>query len=195
MTGRYLWNPLPPTLDVKCLRCGKRAYFEFAEVVTIREKKDVQFFKDSDQFDYLFSQGGGGNRWHAAFFYPGLHGRSVAAIRELPDGYEPSNWAHSKYLYRSSNFGMGSVDCSHCGLRQKHQLKWPEDAYYQIEYKGEILWAFHQESAAELKEFIASKDRDRSKYRWATFLLHVPTIFLKENARDSIVRKLAKLLQ
>src|ERR1700742_1929941 len=107
MTGRYLWSTLPPALDVKCLRCGKRAYFEFAEVVTIREKKDVQFFKDSDKFDYLFSQGGGGNRWHAAFFYPGLHGRSVATIRELPDGYERSNWSHSKYLYRSSNFGVG----------------------------------------------------------------------------------------
>jgi hypothetical protein len=195
MTAPYEWNPMPHTLDVKCPRCAQQAYFEFAEVVRIKEKKDVQFFKDSDQFEYLLCQNRLGHKWHAALFFPGLHGRTVNTIRELPDGYAPSEWAHSKYLYRSSNRDVGSVDCSQCGLRQIHHLKWPQDAYYQIEYKGQILWAFDRETANELKEYILSKDRDRAKFQWQFFLLHVPAIFLKQNAREEIVKKLEKLLR
>ena len=90
---------------------------------------------------------------------------------------------------------VGSVDCTQCGLRQFHQLKWPQDAYYQIEYKGQLLWAFQRETANELKEYILSRDRDRTKFQWQFFLLHVPTIFLKQNARDEIVKKLEKLLR
>jgi hypothetical protein len=87
MTAPYEWNPMPHTLDVKCSRCEQRAYFEFAELVRIKEKKDVQFFKDSDQFEYLLCQDSCGHRWHGALFFPGLHGRTVNTIRELPDGY------------------------------------------------------------------------------------------------------------
>ena len=195
MTAPYEWNPMPHTLDVKCSRCEQRAYFEFAEIVRIKEKKDAQFFKDSDQFEYLLCQDSCGHKWHGAMFFPGLHGRTVNTIRELPDGYVPSDWAHSQYLYRSSNLDVGSVDCDQCGLRQLHQLKWPQDAYYQIEYKGQILWAFHRETANELKEYILSKDRDRTKFQWHSFLLHVPMIFLKQNAREEIVKKLEKLLR
>lgn len=198
MTAPYEWNPMPHTLDIRCSRCKQRAYFEFAELVRIREKKDVQFFKDSDQFEYLLCQDSCGHKWHCALFFPGLHGRTVNMIRELPDGYSPSDWAHSKYLYRSSNIDIGdigSIDCDQCGQRQIHQLKWPQDAYYQIEYKGQILWAFNRETATELKEYILSKERDMAKFKWQAFLLHVPTIFLKQNARDEIVKRLEKLLR
>lgn len=127
-------------------------------------------------------------------FSLGYNGRTVNTIRELPEGYAPSDWAHSQYVYRSSNLDIGSTDCDQCGNRQLHQLKWPQDAYYQIEYKGQILWAFNRETAKELKEYILSVDRDRTKFQWQSFLLHVPTVFLKQNSRDEIVKKLKKLL-
>jgi hypothetical protein len=195
MTAPYEWYPLPHTLDVRCSRCEQRAYFEFAELVRIKEKKDVQFFKESDQFEYLLCQDSCGHKWHGALFFPGLHGRTIDTIRNLPAGYAPSDWAHSRYLSNRSDLPLGSIDCEQCGLRQSHHLKWPQDAYYQIEYKRQILWAFHRETAIELKEYILSKDRDRAKFQWQYFLLHIPTIFLQHNARDEIVKKLEKLLR
>ena len=114
MTLPYEWNPMPHTLDVRCPSCRKQAFFEFAEIVQIREKKDVPFFQESDQFDYLLCQDSCGHRWHAAVYYAGLHGRTVETIRELPEGYERSDWMHSKYLYRSPNLGSGSITCSSC---------------------------------------------------------------------------------
>jgi hypothetical protein len=195
MTELYDWNPMPHTLDIKCSNCDQLAYFEFGELVKIKEKKDVQFFKDSDQFEYLLCQDNCGHKWHGALFLAGLHGRTVNTIRELPDGYVPANWAHSKYLERSANGGIGSVDCGKCGLRKLHQLNWTQDAYFQIEYKGQVLWAFNRESANELREFILSKERDRAKFQWQALLLHVPAIFLKQNARDEIVKKLERLLR
>ena len=185
---------MPHTLDVRCPSCGTKAFFEFAEAVRIREKKDVPFFQDNDQFDYLLCKDSCGHRWHAAIYYAGLHGRTVGSIGELPDGYSRSDWEHSKYLYRSAGSARGSVSCGSCHLRRKHELRWPEDAYFQIDYKSDVLWAFNDESASELRDFIASTDRKRDGYRWESFLMKIPTKFLRHGARDTIVKRLGKLI-
>ena len=54
MTGTYDWNPMPHRVDVTCPECGALATFEFAEVVKIRLKRDVEFFQKSKLFDYRF---------------------------------------------------------------------------------------------------------------------------------------------
>jgi hypothetical protein len=45
MTGTYDWNPIPHIVEIRCPECGNGAVFEFAEVVRIALKKDVEFFK------------------------------------------------------------------------------------------------------------------------------------------------------
>lgn len=194
MTETYDWNPMPHKVDVKCPQCGLRAEFEFAEVCRIELKADVEFFKNCTQFEYRQLQDSCGHYWHGALYYAGLHGDPRVALGNLPSGYEPSNWNHSKYLYRSHGMDIGSVHCEHCHLRKKHSINWPSDAYYSVSYKNNVLWAFNRESACDLHDFILSKTRDISKYRWSSFLLHVPTVFKTLKARELVAQKLFRLL-
>lgn len=195
MTAPYEWNPMPHILDVRCPNCFNKAYFEFSEMVRIREKKDVPFFQQSDQFEHRVMKDGCGHKWHAAIFHAGLHGRITGSIRELPSGYFPEDWSHSVYLRGNTGSDLGSVHCGFCHFRAEHKLQWPKDAYYQIDYKDEILWAFHEESARELRDFISATHRDRSVFKWRNFLMHVPAIFLRHLARKTVVRRLNDILE
>ena len=185
---------MPHKVDINCPSCGEHAEFEFAEVVKISLKKDVPFFESSDQFDYHTFKDSCGHKWHGAIYYANLHSGSTTTIKELPEGYEPGNWNHSKYLFRSHGTDLGAFNCSHCQTRQKHVLNWPNDAFYLISFKGEPLWAFNKESSIELRDYIASNQRKSENYKWANFLLHIPTSFKKQNARDNIVKQINRLL-
>jgi len=193
MSEAYDWNPMPHKVDVRCEHCAGLAIFEFAEVVNIKLKKDVPFFKESSLFVYRLLPDGCGHQWHGAFFFSGLHG-SIKSITELPVGYSPEDWAHSKYLTRSPAFTLGSVSCKRCATNQMHALDWPSEAYYSIEYKNKQLWAFNRDSADELCRFINSHTRKEADFRWASFLLHIPTVFKSKKARESVVNKLNRLL-
>jgi hypothetical protein len=194
MTGTYDWNPMPHTVDTRCPTCGEAAVFEFVEVVRIRLRADITFFQDSPLFEYRAFDGGVGGRWHGAVYYALLHGPPETTIRDLPSGYSPSDWSHPKYLYRSVGIDEGAVACQACGRRQRHTLRWPQDARFQVEYRGQVLWAFHRESAQELRRYIASEQRDRQGYRWELFLRHVPKVFLGAKARETVVKRLDRLL-
>lgn len=194
MTGTYDWNPMPHQVDIKCPSCGEHALFEFAEVVKISLKKDVPFFEESDLFEYYQFKDSCGHKWHGAAYYANLHGGCTQAIRELPEGYKPEDWNHSKYLTRSHSIDLGAISCSHCQTRQPYILQWPDDAFYSISIKGKSLWAFNRESAVELRDYIASSERKTNNYRWASFLLHIPTTFKKQNVRDNVVKKINKVL-
>jgi len=194
LTGIYQWNPMPHIVDIRCPECGGRAEFEFAEVVRIRLKKDVDFFKKSKLFEYRFLRDRAGTGWHAAFYFLRVHGRSTDVLDDLPAGYSPADWNHSRYLYRSHGHDWGTVDCFECDLRRKHVLSWPDEAFYQIVFGRAVLWAFHRESAVEIRDFIVSVDRDPAAFKWRTLLVHLPKEFLAAKARDGIVKRLDRLL-
>lgn len=196
MTGTYEWNPMSHILDVRCPECRGRARFEFAEAVQIRSREDLSFFKKSPQFEYRFVRARhAGQNWNAAFYFAGLHGRASTSIHSLPDGYEPSEWDHRRTLYRPHGLDLGSLVCTACAFRRRHELQWPADAYFRIEYRGEVLWAFHRESAVDLRTFVASPSRQPKKLRWASFLLHVPTVFLTAKARPTVLKRLDRMLE
>jgi len=194
MTGTYDWNPMPHKVDIKCPACAEHSVFEFAEVVKIALKKDVPFFEKSDLFEYYLFKDSCGHKWHGAAYYANLHGGSTAAIRDLPEGYAPENWNHSKYLTRNHGLDLGAFSCTHCQARKPYILQWPLDAFYFISYKGEVLWAFNRESAVELRDYIASNERKTELFKWSKFLLHIPTVFKKQNARDNIVKLINRVL-
>jgi hypothetical protein len=57
-----------------------------------------------------------------------------------------------------------------------------------------VLWAFHRESAQELRKYLASEDRNRERYRWELFLRHIPATFMTAKARDAVVKRLDRIL-
>lgn len=194
MTGTYDWNPMPHKLDINCPLCGEHCVFEFAEIVRIKLKRDVPYFEKSDVFEYLVFTDSCGHKWHGAIYFANLHGGSTQAITNLPEGYSPCDWAHSKYLTGNHGPDLGAFICCSCQTRKPYTLQWPEDAYYSIGYKGQILWAFNRQSALDLRDYILSKERKIEKYQWAKLLLHVPTVFKKQSARENIVKLINKLL-
>lgn len=194
MTRLYEWRPIPHHLDIVCPRCQHRAEFEFAEVVRIKLKADIDFFQKSSLFDYQQFKDSCGHLWHAAVYFQGLHGRPRQAIHELPEGYDAGDWDHSRYLENRKGWPVGSIRCSSCHTRARHVLRWPDEAYFSIAYRNHVLWAFHRESAVDLIQYLQSKERNRSRYRWGSFLLYVPTVFKAGKARESVVKQLGKLL-
>jgi len=194
MTAMYEWNPMPHVVDINCPSCGEHALFEFAEVVKIALKKDVPFFEESDLFEYRRFKNSCGHFWHGAIYYANLHGGSTRAIRDLPEGYKPEYWNHSRYMMSSHPSDLGAVICGCCYLRKPYVLQWPNDAYFSISIKGQQLWAFNRESAVALRDYIASNERKTNQFKWSHFLLHVPTTFKKQNVRDGVVKKLNKAI-
>ena len=45
---------MPDAVDVCCPDCRKSAKFEFAEIVWIKLRGEIQFFQRSQQFEYTF---------------------------------------------------------------------------------------------------------------------------------------------
>jgi hypothetical protein len=194
MTGTYDWNPMPHKVDIRCPSCDEYAVFEFAEIVRISLKKDVPFFGKSVFFEYQMFKDSCGHKWHGAIYHANFHGGSTEPIRNLPEGYKPENWNHSRYLYRSHGSDLGAVSCSKCHMRKPYNLQWPSDAYFSLPIKGDVLWAFNRESAIDLRDYIASSERKTKDHKWSSFLLHIPTTFKKQNVRGSVVKQIDRLL-
>jgi hypothetical protein len=105
MTRPYDWNAMPHKVDVICPECSAKAVFEFAEIVKISKKQDIEYFKKSKVFDYQLFENGSGQRWHGAIFYHGLH--SMNNMDDLPDGYSrddfrPRSWDRPLYTLVTS---------------------------------------------------------------------------------------------
>lgn len=192
MSEAYDWNPMPHKVDVICPVCSSRAVFEFAEIVRIKQKKDIDYFKKSKIFEYDQFIDSCGHKWHGAIFYHGLH--NLKNVHDLPDGYLVDDFSHSRYWYRFHQLEIGSKVCTQCNLRQKASLRWPQDAFYQCDFKGYDLWAFNRESLIDLREYIASDDRETKDYKYSSFLLHIPSVFLDRKNRQAVVKKLDRLL-
>ncbi|MTI10918.1 hypothetical protein [Curvivirga aplysinae] len=158
-------------------------------------KKDISFFKQNDLFEYRLFKNDSGHSWHGAIYCANLHGNSTQAIHELPDGYTPEDWNHESSYLSNKSSQFGAVSCSNCCTRRRHFLNWPADAFYSIQVKDKILWAYNRDSTIELRDYIASHDRDIYAYNWTFFLLHIPTSFKKRNIRDTVIKKLNKILK
>lgn len=184
---------MPYQVAIQCPDCAREALFAFFECVEIRFKKDIEYFKQSPLFEYrkVIYDGVGVN---LACYYHRLSQNSLPDITDLPDGYSMADWEHG-FRYRMYGFNDGTIVCHDCGHRKKHVLSWPGEAYFQIEYKQKMLWAYDRDSTVELLDYICSKNRDRARYKYRSFLLHLPAHFQAQNARAHIIKYLsAKLL-
>lgn len=196
MSLPYNYKIITHWVAVTCTDCDKEARFEFAERMKIEKKVDIPYFEKSKYFEYQSSNNSNGQGFHLAYYFQALqlqHG--LPAIDDLPDGYDIHDWTHSEHLYRPFDHNHGTLICINCGLRRKHNLDWPNEAYFQITYRGQTLWAYDRRCASEIMYFIQSKDRKRNHYKFKSFLLKLPTHFLTQKARNDVVKRLKVRLE
>ena len=176
---------MPHVLAVICPNCGQEARFEFAEGRSVN-RAHRQWFHRSRSFELQKIQLSGGARQVVAMHYPGLRGKSLETIDEFPPGHSADNWRHSQYLVRSVTGQDGTLACRSCDVRRKHRLRWPNDAWFQIEYRGRLLWAFDRDMASRLLAYIEGKIRPGPDWQ----LLKVPAHFRSAKARDEVAKRL-----
>lgn len=196
---------MTPFATIVCPKCEGAAKFSFATYQIIH-KSDQDYFIKSKNFDVFRGQHSHGSYYTAALYYPGL-GNSLENIQDLPSGYEADMWRHPYWyvtLPKKLN-DTGTIRCTKCLVQTKHNLKWPQDAYFQIEYKGQALWAYDRKYALKLLSYIESTERKKrieghSGPTWNKiisqdwFLRHIPEHFQTAKARPAIVKKLKKRL-
>lgn len=71
-----------------------------------------------------------------------------------------------------------------------------EDRFFQVEFRGQTLWAANRDHALALIEFIEGSDRrrlpDDVTRAWAR---RIPTHFLTAKGRETIVKRLRRLIE
>ena len=179
--------------DVICPSCSGHATFEPAQAaVTDRPLREA--FKDRDEFDLITEATHSGWRT-CAVWYPGVHTNNLESA--LPDGVgaERFSTVYTKLDFYSSSdsiYNLGAVRCPSCATCRKHRLRWPDDAWYAVDVRGETLWARNAYDAETVVNFIGSIERDKTGNYG---LLHnIPEHFLRAKVRDEVVKKMrAKL--
>lgn len=89
----------------------------------------------------------------------------------------------------------GEVRCLSCTKAGPHQLDWPADAYYRVEYEGQALWALDRPMLLAFREFIAAgADRAQVRPYYKMYFLRIPTVFLTARARAPMLKQIDRLL-
>ena len=164
------------TVDITCPSCRKRARFSepFAFVSAEHAAPDetrpfhkwggwIVIERFPSQFPWVAP--GEGARFPGRGSDPGQHGYAV-----LTDGL---------------------VQCGHCHVNAKHRLQWPEDAYWQWNIRGDLLWAWDRSHAEAILAFIEAAHRPS---RRSEQLRHLPAHFLTAKVRGEVVGKMKQRL-
>ena len=72
-------------------------------------------------------------------------------------------------------------------MQKKHKLTWPDDAFWQWEIKGELLWAWNRQHAQVIFEYINESIKPP---RYSYYLRYVPSHFLSSKVRELVVKKM-----
>lgn len=184
-----VFSRYPKTLAIRCPNCSGHARFSFAEARTIERREDLPVFQTSSDFECIYIYDGG-TFCNAAAFYPGLTRTSLPPDETLPERYHLGRSDKWGSCFALNSRPQGTLVCLGCDLRRKHSLDWPVDAYFQIEHKGSVLWAYDRGTATELLEFINSDGREAAKFEHGRFLRRIPTLFLQASNRSAVTKKL-----
>lgn len=90
----------------------------------------------------------------------------------------------------------GELHCPACARRSPHVLVWPDQAYYQVEHRGQVLWALDRPMMQTFRSVIAAgADRARQGQAHRVHVARLPSVFLSARARPAMLRKIDRLLQ
>jgi hypothetical protein len=136
---------------------------------------------------------------YLAWYDPGLGKKHIDIIQDFPSEINADNFKPSR-TYTEHNRTRGVIVCHCCSYRKLHKLSWPEDAYFKIDYKGNLLWAYNREMGNIILEYLSSNDRKKrvvgtvrylSQHYW---LRKIPTVFQTKKAKNEVITKLTKML-
>ncbi len=105
-------------------------------------------------------------------------------------------YAKQLHAWFRDDLRPGVALCSQCGEARVHRLRWPQDAFWQWEVRGQVLWAFSRRHAVVLREFINRTHREPKDFEteFIGFLVRIPSTFLRAQVRRLVVGKIDKLL-
>ena len=182
------------------------AGFTFAPATRVLTNADKVFFESSTDFKVIEWRGWSAQFHRAALHFPGVS-NAIENMKDLPNGYSSASWTPVRYRYIGRNKAVfdsyndwGVLRCKVCPRVRRHVLNWPEEAHFQILYKGERLWAYNREFALQLLAYLESDKRMKTMVsttgRRATnpTLNAVPTLFQTAKARPFVVRALKQKL-
>jgi hypothetical protein len=88
---------------------------------------------------------------------------------------------------------LGIVNCPACGLRRRHLLHWPQDAFYQCAVRGEILWGWTRAHLVAIRDHVASAQRVEAPD--ALPVGKLPSHFLTAKHRPDVLKAIERLLR
>jgi hypothetical protein len=90
----------------------------------------------------------------------------------------------------------GRLTCRHChATREGVVVEWPEDAFFQCDVRGQQLWAWSEQHARAIRDYVQSSRRDPKAYPgFFAALMHLPRHFVVAKNRTATVKALDKLL-
>lgn len=192
MTSAYEWNPPPRDIAIACPDCAAVAHFEFATSAIVDDKRRRAELAAHPACD-LFDDVTWGNNRRTVVAHHAVLDRSNTAR------FDAATMHSSSLRVRVNNVEIplsqfGAFRCSKCAATRRHVLDWPKDAFFSCDVRGEVLWAWNHEQAVALRDYVKSTHRDRHAHGAHAFLLHVPATFLDAKRRETIVKKLDRLL-
>ena len=165
------------TVDIACPKCGRRARFAEPFVFVSSERAAP------DETRPYHKWGG----WLVFERFPSqFPWAAPTKDRHPPNGKGSSN----THGYAVLTYGL--VQCPHCHVNAKHHLRGPEDAYWQWNIRGEVLWAWDRSHAEAILAFIAATHRPS---RRSADLRRLPDHFLSAKVRDEVVGKMKQRLE
>ena len=193
-----------PILVITCPNCGAATEFSHAESAAI-PKAHRDPFDRHPAFDVVTGRNCVGSTVTVASYFSPVTG-PLDNIKNLPDVARSLTWSQWLHDRPAGVSDLGAFRCSACNTARRHQLSWPQDAYFQITYKDRALWARNRGEALKLLRFVESDGREKgveytSGQPWALFrtedrfLRRVPTHFLRAKARREVARQLRRRLE
>lgn len=89
----------------------------------------------------------------------------------------------------------GKIICVDCGYAKNDSINWPNDAYYQLEYRGLLIWAWNRQYLRVLEYWVSSKFRKEDELpRYVYFLACLPRGIVLAKNRPGILREIRKML-
>lgn len=166
-------------IDVKCPACGEKAQFEEPfEFIPLRKLP-------TDEKRPFHHWGG----WAVIERFPSL------ISWKAPTGSQ-------QYLKTGGDGGgegytlqtNGLIQCLQCYLNRKHKLSWPDDAFWQWEVRGQILWAWNRTHAIDILSYIRQNVRPSRRLYQMYHLRYIPSHFLAAKVRELVVQKMEAAL-
>lgn len=174
--------------DVRCPRCEGRAIFD-EPFEFIAGSRLAAAEREALEREGLHRWGG----WYVREKYPSVLRWSA------PKGSGTSLWTGpdqeaDRGGYRLAHIGV--VKCLACHFVGRHELRWPADAYFRWEHRGERLWAETAADARMLLHYIESADRDPDRYPdgYGATLRKLPAALRSAKSRAAVAARIRRTL-